>query len=215
MGIKIDKVDDGLPISVVVPLSKNRKDFFENMVLPILEANNPNEIIIVDDDGLAPKKRNKGFKKSTQPFLFFMDDDIVLPKNHLENLYNELIKQHKSSSIGFTYSGYKGIVLNPETHPMKGNFSIQTIEYNINRLKQANFISTMALVRRDVFPGFDENLKRFQDYDIWLTLLNKGIHGKAVFNNEFYAYYLDEGITSQNNNINEAMNIIRTKHKLY
>ena len=79
MSIKVDRVDEGLPISVIVPLSKNRRSFFENFVLPLIEANNPVEIIVNDDEGRAPKKRNDGFKKSTQPFLFFCDDDILLP----------------------------------------------------------------------------------------------------------------------------------------
>lgn len=81
--IKVDKIDDGLPISVIVPLSKNRRDFFETMTLPLIEANDVNEIIVNDDEGRAPKKRNAGFKKSTQPFIFFCDDDILLPTRRL------------------------------------------------------------------------------------------------------------------------------------
>lgn len=212
--IKVEKYDDGLPISVIIPLgnSKTRKDFFNKMVLPLIDANSPNEVIIVGGEGSAPFKRNKGFKKATQPYVFFCDDDILLPNDHLWNLYIEL--KNSDKSVGYTYSGYHGIVLHPESHPMGGNFKINTIDFNINNLRNNNFISTMSLIKSDVFPGFDETLTRFQDWDIWLTLLNMEIYGKAVHNNEFYAYYLDIGITSKTNDVNNQLLAIRMKHRL-
>jgi len=209
--IKVDRVDEGLPISVIVPLSKNRRNFFENYVLPLIEANNPVEIIVNDDEGRAPKKRNDGFKKSTQPFLFFCDDDILLPANYLESLYNAL---QKNPDVGFAYTGYQGIVLYPESHPMHGNFSIPSVDFNISILRRGNYISTMTLVRRDLFPGFDENLKRLQDWDVWLTVVKNGSRGVLVPNLSFFAYYLDSGITSNTNNEIDAINAIRIKHNL-
>lgn len=209
--IKIDRIDDGLPVSVIVPLSKHRRNFFENMVLPLLEANNVNEIIINDDEGSAPKKRNDGFKKSTQPFVFFCDDDILLPADYIESLYNALIKKQNAA---FSYTGYHGIVLHPHTHPMRGNFQIPNIEFNIQALKQGNYISTMSLLRREVFPMFDESIKRLQDWDMWLTIVESGGKGVLVQNQTFYAYYLDEGITSNENSEIDAYLSVRNKHRL-
>jgi hypothetical protein len=209
--IKVDKVEDGLPISVIVPLSKNRRGFFDNYVLPLIEANNPIEIIVNDDEGRAPKKRNDGFKKSTQPFLFFCDDDIMLPANYLESLYNTLLKH---PDVGFAYTGYVGIVLHPESHPMHGNFSIPAVDFNSGILRRGNYISTMTLVRRELFPGFDENLKRLQDWDVWLTVVKNGSKGILVPNLSFFAYYLDSGITSNTNSEIDAINAIRIKHNL-
>jgi hypothetical protein len=208
--IKVDKIEDGLPVSVIVPLSKSRRNFFENFVLPLIEANNVNEIIVNDDEGSAPKKRNAGFKKSTQPFIFFCDDDIFLPANYIESLFNAL----KNPDIGFAYTGYHGIVLHPETHPMHGNFQIPAIQFNATALRQGNYISTMSLVRRELFPMFDENLKRLQDWDIWLTIVRNGGKGILVPNLTFFAYYLDAGITSNTNSEIDAYNAIRVKHML-
>ena len=209
--IKVDKIDDGLPVSVIIPLSKNRRSFFENFVLPLIEANNVNEIIINDDEGRAPKKRNDGFKKSTQPFIFFCDDDIMLPANYIQSLYNALIK---NPDIGFAYTGYHGIVLHPETHPVHGNFQIPGVQFNSEALKRANYISTMTLVRRELFPGFDENLKRLQDWDVWLTIIKNGSKGILVPNLTFYAYFLDTGITSNTNSEIDAIMNIKQKHNL-
>jgi hypothetical protein len=211
--IDIITYDDGLPISVIIPHTKDkiRDDFFRNFTLPLIEANQPIEIIINDDFGLAPKKRNAGFLKSTQPFVFFCDNDILLPSNHLEKLL-EILK--KNPDKAYAYSGYKGIVLDNTNHPLKGNFQIPTIPFNSNRLKQGNYISTMSLIRREKFPMFDESIKRLQDYDLWLTMLERGDEGVAVFDNEFFAYYLDSGITSNSNSEVDAINIIKRKHNI-
>lgn len=209
--IEIDKIEDGLPVSVIVPLSEKRRDFFYNMVYPLLQASNVNEIIINTDLGNAPKKRNDGFDKSTQPYIFFCDDDILIPTNYIENLYNVL---SKSPELAFTYTGYHGIVVHPENHPIKTNFKIPNIEFDIQRLKFANYISTMSLMKREWFPRFDEKLKRLQDYDLWLSIVNKGGIGKLVHDITFYAFYLDEGITSDNNSEVDAITAIRDKYSL-
>jgi glycosyltransferase involved in cell wall biosynthesis len=215
MGITVDKVEEGLPISVIVPLSKKRRDFFDNNVFPMLEANNPIEIIVNDNEGGSQKKRNDGFKKSTQPYLFFCDDDIVLPANYLRLLYKTLIENKDNPKIGYSYTGYYGIVIHPNKHPLGGNFTTASISFDGNALKLNNYISTMSLIRREVFPMFDENIKRFQDWDIYLTMLEKGIEGILTPNTFFWAYYLDEGITSNNVDVNEAVFAIRNKHNLW
>ena len=205
---KIEK-KHGLPISVIVPLSTRRKQFFNNFVLPLIESNNPSEIIIVEKDGSAPEKRNQGFHNSHQPFVFFCDDDILLPKQHLSRLYQCLVD---NKEFGYAYSGYNGVVLDKQAHPLGNNFKVNTIEFDPNRLMAGNFISTMSLIRREFFEDFDENLNRFQDWDLWIRLLKKGVFGKAVFNNEFYAFYLDKGITSNAKSGRDAMNKIRQKY---
>jgi len=207
--IKVDSIDDGLPVSVIVPLTKSRRGFFESMVLPLIEANNVNEIIINDNEGLAPKKRNDGFLKATQPYVFFCDDDILLPATYIESLLRVL---EKNPDIGFAYTGYHGIVLHPESHPMRGNFEIPAVQFSKEALKRGNYISTMSLVRKELFPMFDVNLKRLQDWDIWLTLANRGVRGALVPQETFYAYYLDAGITSNQNSEIDAVNAIRNKH---
>lgn len=212
MDISIDKIEDGLPISVVVPLSEKRKDFFNYYVLPLIQANNPNEIIINYGSGTAPQKRNDGFLKATQPYIFFCDDDIVLPSNYLEILYNVLIEQPKN--IGYAYTGYHGIVLDPSFHPIKRNFTIPSRPFSVDALKRGNYISTMSLMRKEVFPMFDTKLKRLQDWDIYLTLADLDISGVFIDDLTFLAFYIDEGITSNNNSEVDAIRAILDKHKI-
>jgi len=196
------------PISVIVPLMGRRREFFKNYTLPLIRANNPAEIIVEDFEGNAPEKRNAGFQESTQPFVFFCDDDILLPADYLSTLLGVLLE---NPDKGYAYSGYQGIVIHKESHPMNGNFTIPGRAFNPIELRSGNYISTMSLMRREVFPGFDESLSRLQDWDLYLTMLDKGVSGIYV-NKTFYAFYLDKGITMGGHE--HAMQTIKQKHKL-
>jgi hypothetical protein len=43
-----------------------------------------------------------------------------------------------------------------------------------------NYIHTTSLIRREQFPGFDSAIKRFQDWDLWLTILERGGRGTFI-----------------------------------
>jgi hypothetical protein len=49
-----------------------------------------------------------------------------------------------------------------------------------DRLRQMNYIHTSSLIRRADFPGFDESIRKLQDWDLWLTMLESGRCGVWV-----------------------------------
>jgi hypothetical protein len=55
-------------------------------------------------------------------------------------------------------------------------------EFNAEKLKTAPYIHTMGLIRRSDFPaaGWDINIKKLQDWDLWLTMLEQGHEGLWV-----------------------------------
>lgn len=204
-----------MPISVVVPLSTSRRTFFDDLVRPLLHANNPAEIIVVDREAPAPEKRNDGLAAANQPYVFFCDDDILLPATLLGKLHGALHEsRRRNDNVAFAYCGYLGLVTATNAHPMNRNFFHRPPEFDASVLQRANFVSTMSLFRRDVFPGFDESLRRFQDWDVALTLSEQGYEGVRVEGIEFHAYYMEPGITSSGASEAEARDAVERKHAI-
>lgn len=200
---------EDLPISVIIPLSDHRKDFFYRFCLPSIEANNPKEIIIIDEEGSAPYKRNKGFRLSTQNFLFFSDDDAILGSDCLKKMLDAI--EHGPEA--FSYSHYAGIVTNKDAHPLGENFISESKPFDLDSLKKHNYIDTMSLVKREFFPGFDESLLGFQDWDLWLTIAEAGGTGFFIDDMLYMKFYFDTGISSDSERHKESKLIVKQKHK--
>lgn len=111
----------------------------------------------------APAARNRGARESQGLFLFFCDADVVLTPFALRELLRGLLTHPEAA---FSYSSFR--------------FGIRTHRcgpFDSGRLRRFNYISTMSLIRREHFPGFDEGLPRLQDWDLWLTMLSAGDTG--------------------------------------
>jgi len=200
--------ETALPISVIVPYQEKRHEFFMNFTLPLLHQSGAREIIVNGNPGNAAKKRNEAFERSTQPFICFVDDDKLLGRNYLKTLFDNL---QQNPHIDFVYTGYTGIVLHPNTHPVKNNYRIRTRDFDPKSLASANYIDTTSLMVREAFPSFDETLPQHDDWDMYMNMVSKGKKGMAVHGIEFYSFFLDEGITSINNK--DCSDIIRARYK--
>ena len=201
---------EGLPVTVVVPLSAHRNEFFEKFCLPGIRANRPQKISVVRGEGGACRKRNLGFAEVDTSHVFFCDDDVVLSGDCLSRLLGAL--EQSESGAGYAYGDYVGICIPLATHPLGQVFLHQAQAFDGGELLRRNYISTMSLVRSEVFCGFDENVPRLQDWDLWLTLLGKGVEGQYVPGVLFHAYYLDQGITT-GQSLREAVQAISRKHE--
>lgn len=114
----------------------------------------------------ASKARNAGAKMTRGPFVIFCDADIIMEKNMLELMSKTLEKNPK---VSYVYSSFK--------------YGLKTFKlwpYNAKKLKQMPYIHTTSLIRKKDFPGFNPKLKRFQDWDLWLTMLKRGYKGKWI-----------------------------------
>ena len=116
----------------------------------------------------APAARNRGADMARGGYFLFLDADITLKPHALEHFLQALEDNpHAAFSYSVFYFGFKlmrGVAFDPE------------------RLKQFNYIHTSSLLRANYFSGFDESLKRFQDWDLWLTVVKNG--GVGVLINE-------------------------------
>lgn len=122
------------------------------------------EVIFYQQEHLgAPAARNKGFSLSLGESIIFTDDDVVMKPNMLFLMHQKLLS---NPDVSYVYSSYK-----------LGWKMISSLSFAAEKLKKINYIHTTSLMRRDDFPGWDETLKKFQDWDLWLTLLAKGKKG--------------------------------------
>ncbi len=118
------------------------------------------------EHGGAPQARNYGFSKSRGEYILFCDADIILDKECLAKMKKALDDNPK---IDFVYSDFK-----------YGWKKFKFWEFDIKKLKQNNYINTCSMVRREKVIKWDESLKRFQDWDFWLMIVEQGGRGKYI-----------------------------------
>lgn len=113
----------------------------------------------------APHARNRGFKNSQGEFVLFCDADAVLNPETLEIMLNTL-KSYPEAS--YVYSSH-----------LYGYKLFRSFPFDPEKLKQMPYIHTTSLIRREHFPelGWDESIKKLQDWDLWLTMLEQGHKG--------------------------------------
>lgn len=134
----------------------------DNTVQVLKEYQKPLQVIHQKNQG-ANVARNKGFDKAKGEFLLFCDADLILKKTMLEKMLGALEKNPDKAYAYCSFQwGFKTFPLWP---------------FDFERLKKENYIHTTSLMRRETFPGFDESIKRLQDWDLWLTMLERGYQG--------------------------------------
>ena len=110
--------------------------------------------------------RNQGAKIAQAPFIIFCDADVTMKPEMLETMIKAL-ETHPEAS--YAYSSFKFGFKTFQLYPFDGN-----------KLRKQPYIHTTSLIRREHFPGFDEKLKRFQDWDLWLTMYQRGYTGHFI-----------------------------------
>lgn len=176
-------------VSIITPAYNAERTLERCLQSVVAQTHQPLEIIVVNDgstddtaeiltkwqgkieiiqqaNGGAPAARNAGWRVSTGEYLLFCDADVTLKPHAIARMLAALESDPKAS---YAYSSFK--------------FGWKTFTlwpFDAARLRQMPYIHTTSLIRREVFAGFDESLKRFQDWDLWLTLLEQGKHGVWV-----------------------------------
>lgn len=131
--------------------------------LEILKKYQPKIKIINQQNRGAAAARNRGFAASGGEYLLFCDADVRLRRDMVEKMLETL---QKNPDKAYCYSNFK---FGPHTFDL--------FPFDAARLKRENYVSTMSLIRWSRFLGFNEQLKQFQDWDLWKRLLNQGYEG--------------------------------------
>ncbi|MBI2483608.1 glycosyltransferase family 2 protein [Candidatus Uhrbacteria bacterium] len=176
-------------ISVIIPAYNSAKQLPETLDAVYAQTIKDIEVIVVDDgsiDDTIPAlecyrdriklitqghagrcaARNRGFAESKGDYVIFIDAAAVMKPRMLETLYEAL---QKTAEPSFAYSAFKWRWKTFSSFP-----------YDAELLKNMNYIHTSALIRRESFAGFDEKIEKFNDWDLWLTMMENGHYGIYV-----------------------------------
>ncbi len=189
-------------VSVIIPTVNKGRPF----CLDSLEKQtHPNIEIIISRD---PKRkganwaRNKGLKKAKGEYVFFADEDCEFKKQIIETMLNSL----RNTKNSFAYCNYKREGELDGTHFAK--------PWDYNELKKFNYISTMSLIRKKDFNGWDEDINRFQDWDVWLEMASRGKKGVHINHTLFTANYKKGDISCEPKTFKKSLDKIRNKWNL-
>lgn len=197
-----------LPVSVVIPHRKDRAWFLQGWCLPAIRANDVAQIIVIDQKGSPAINRNAGAAKADQKYLLFVDDDCVLRAGAVNRLLQEL---ETDSLAGFAYGDFIRVV-GPGAVPQAKPERVPGHPFDVNRLKQRNYITISALMRRELFKGFDTTLTKFEDWDLWLTLAGQGVKGVYIPMLSHVSFVIDQGVT---HSAPDSMGkVVKKKHSL-
>ncbi len=168
---------------------------------------------ISQDNAGANAARNAGARRARGEFIIFCDADIEMYPDMLKIMKGAL-RHHPE--VGFVYSSF-----------LWQSKKFRLFPYSEEKLKQGPYINTSSLMWREYFPGFDEKIKRFQDWDLWLTMLENGHKGFWI---DRVLYRINAGSTMSSwlprgaykflsflptvKKYNAAMKIIKQKHKI-
>lgn len=119
--------------------------------------------VIHQENKGANAARNRGFEEVEGEFVLFLDADVHMKVDMIERMVATLRKTPQAS---YTYSGFRF-----------GWKRFKGLMFDEYQIKNKNFVHTSSLIRSKDFVGFDESIKRLQDWDLWLSMLREGKRG--------------------------------------
>lgn len=197
-------------ISIIIPVYNRHKELMLSLGSIQKQTYRPLEVVIIDDGSArevekerkeiqnrlqeipfliyrqnnqgAPSARNRGAERSDGDFFLFWDADIIGEPEMVEKMYRSL---EKNKDASFAYSNFS-----------IGSHRMRAREFDFEYLKKVNYITTMSLIRKEDFAGFDPALTRFQDWDLWLTLAEQGKQGVWVDEYLYRSVTTKQGISA-------------------
>ena len=181
----------------------------EFTLLKLKKLNLPNTKVIFQKNGGPSNARNNGIKASKGEYILPLDSDDLIHPIYVESCI-KLIERDKKYSPIYCDTVHEGQMRGLEQRP----------EWSKERLIEGPFIVNCSMFSREAFDmvdGYDENLKGWEDYDMWLRMMQKGYVGKRIPQALFvYFHHESDGTVSSiaNQNTQELHERILTKNNL-
>lgn len=179
-------------VSIIIPVYNRKKIFLCALASAYAQDYPYIEVIVVDDGSTelniedielesqknirikkirqknrgAQAARNRGAEESKGDYILFWDADVVAQTSFVSELYYAL---KDNPGAGYAYCNF-----------FWGRKKMKSRHFDPDLLVQENYIHISSLIRKRVLVPLDEHIKKFQDWDLWLTLLEKNITGVWV-----------------------------------
>ncbi len=163
---------------------KTEKEFLHKL---IEEAELPLEVIFLSNNKGSGAARNAGIKKARGTYLAFLDADDLWHPDHLEN-FVKAWRLHENlpfySAQTRVFSGH------PEMMQPSKNPVFLRENYFKAALKNPLIVnSSSVIVKKEMLEetgGFNENIRVFEDIDLWIRL---GDRNPLVYTNTLSVFY--------------------------
>jgi GT2 family glycosyltransferase len=169
---------------------------------------NHSNIKIISQDNQGPSSaRNNGVSHSSGEYILPLDADDTIYPDYIQSCVN-ILRNNKTISPVYCDTHHIGQIQGVEQRP----------EWSLERLKQGPFIVNCSMFHKEAFDicnGYDESLKGWEDYDLWIRMGINGYSGKRIPKPLFiYFHHESDGTvsTEANNNQQELYNKIMNKN---
>ena len=164
--VEVVIVNDGSVDNIGEVVREYEAQFEEHNPTPILARGRPGFKVINQENHGANHARNRGESEASGEYVIFCDADVVMRPDMLETMLNALEETPQAS---YVYSSFYW-----------GKKLFKLWPFDPEKLKQMPCIHTTSLMRRGHFQGFDMKIRRFQDWDLFLTMLESGYRGMWI-----------------------------------
>jgi glycosyltransferase involved in cell wall biosynthesis len=171
--------------------------------------NHPNIKIVNQNNGGPANARNNGIKFSQGEYILPLDSDDMISAEYIQTCIN-IIRRDKNISPVYCDTNHVGQMQGIENRP----------EWSKERLIQGPFIVNCSMFSRESFEkcgGYDEEMKGWEDYDLWVRMMMNGYVGKRIPKPLFTYYHHEKDgtvSTEANKNTKELYEYIMIKNNI-
>lgn len=169
-----------MKVSIIIPtlneekylpllLKSIKKQRFKDYEIIVADANSKDKTLEIAQKygakvvkgGLPGVGRNRGAKIAQGEFLFFLDADVILPRNFLKKAYNEMQKRYLDLAT-CEFKPISNLLIDKVSHELI-NLFIKLSQFSTPHAPGFSIFVSKRLFER--VGGFDESIKIAEDHD--------------------------------------------------
>ena len=221
-------------VSIVVPTYNSIETLDEALLSARSQTHEPLDIVVVDDGSTddswsflerlaaadprvrvfrqpnagAGAARNRGVQEARGDYVLFQDSDVILNLTMVERMVDALSERPDAA---YAYCDFvtrsEGVSWRPEI--------LKAVDFDPAALRRYNYVAAISMVRRELCPEWDASLKALEDWDLWLTLLDRGFYGVHIPAILFETIDREQSITQtwDRNHHTEVRTAVLAKHQ--